>query len=395
MKDIIKDYCTTCYSCQLNNRSTSRKDSLGKLPIGNQVLDLLFIDLIEAPITSLNGYKHILSVVDSYSKYGWTFAIKDKSSEEIINALQNIIYTYGPPYQLYSDNGTNFTSEYNEAIYKRLGIKLLNYHANNHKGNGIVERFNSTIQMSLRKYFDIDATLKQNWDTLLNKITFHYNCSLHNALEMGNEALSPFHLMFERTPELESFKASNSNIHHLQHKEYYDSLQQSIKDLDTFVKFKNDNTINYAQTNGRKIDNFKIGDKILIKNIKRQHKWSNNYIGPYIITSFDNRNGVVANLCEDESKVINVHVDVIKHYKSSSTFVYENETINNSNNNSENKHFEVEAIEKHKFKNNQYLFYIKWKNYDRRYNQWISKSAFSNSSTIIDKYIEQHHLKLD
>ena len=140
-------------------------------------------------------------------------------------------------------------------------------------------------------------------------------------------------------------------------------------------KFIGDASNINTQTIRRKIENFKIGDKILIKNINRQHKWSNNYVGPYIITSFDNKNGVVANLCEDESKIINVHVDVIKHYNSSTTFVYENETINNSNNNSKNKHFEVDAIEKHRFRNNQYLFYIKWKNYDGRYNQWISKSA--------------------
>jgi hypothetical protein len=60
-------------------------------------------------------------VIDIFSKFLWSFPLKNKSSSIVAFTLQNLFLSEGHPQILGSDNGTEFKSEVNELTE---GVKL-------------------------------------------------------------------------------------------------------------------------------------------------------------------------------------------------------------------------------------------------------------------------------
>ena len=56
-----------------------------------------------------HGYKYILVVIDCFSKYLWTRAIKSKSAENVTSAMENILKsTKRVPCKIVSDHGREY-----------------------------------------------------------------------------------------------------------------------------------------------------------------------------------------------------------------------------------------------------------------------------------------------
>jgi len=58
--------------------------------IVNGINDLLQADLlkIRAYASSIKGYRYLLTVIDTFSKYGWGEAIKLKNAEKVTKAME-------------------------------------------------------------------------------------------------------------------------------------------------------------------------------------------------------------------------------------------------------------------------------------------------------------------
>jgi transposase InsO family protein len=96
------------------------------------------------------GFTHLLVAVDKFSKWIEARPIVNFRSEEAILFFTDIIYRFGIPKTIITDNGTQFT-----------GKKFLNFCDDNHnrvdwsavthpKTNGQVERANGTILQGLK-----------------------------------------------------------------------------------------------------------------------------------------------------------------------------------------------------------------------------------------------------
>ena len=93
--------------------------------------DIISVDLKELqPEYRKEGYKCILYIVDKFSKLMSGVLIKDKEAETVVTAVQThwVIgktgYGYDvPTHHIYSDNGTEFTSDLSEEFIKQLGIE--------------------------------------------------------------------------------------------------------------------------------------------------------------------------------------------------------------------------------------------------------------------------------
>ena len=71
--------------------------------------DLWQADLMDMQSHSKNnyGFKFILVVIDTYSKYVWVEALKNKSGKECTKGMSNILKKANPKL-LQTDNGTEF-----------------------------------------------------------------------------------------------------------------------------------------------------------------------------------------------------------------------------------------------------------------------------------------------
>ena len=65
---------------------------------------------LDSRITHNRAYPCLLTIVDHFSKYGFTYAIPDKKAETIRNNMAQA-FVIGEPQMLHTDNGKEFVNE--------------------------------------------------------------------------------------------------------------------------------------------------------------------------------------------------------------------------------------------------------------------------------------------
>jgi transposase InsO family protein len=69
----------------------------------------------------------------------------------VVKFFESIIYQYGVPNSIITDNGTNFTLGEFQEFAKELGIKIKYASVVHPKSNGQVEKANGLVCTSLKK----------------------------------------------------------------------------------------------------------------------------------------------------------------------------------------------------------------------------------------------------
>ena len=93
------------------------------------------------------------------------FPVPDQQSIRIVWLLtEHIVPFCGVPEALLSDHGANLLSHLMLDVCKSLGIRKLNTTAYHRQCDGVVERFNRTLKVMLRKHAE---DFGQQWDRYL------------------------------------------------------------------------------------------------------------------------------------------------------------------------------------------------------------------------------------
>jgi len=103
-------------------------------------------------LKSSGGHLYILAATDYFSKCAEAVALKEVKKETVVNFIRtNIIYRYGVPRYIITDNGKEF---YNTAMNKlcaQFNFKQHNSSMYNAPVNGLAEAFNKTLCNILKK----------------------------------------------------------------------------------------------------------------------------------------------------------------------------------------------------------------------------------------------------
>ena len=140
-------------------------------------------DLIEMQKYSKwnKGIKYLLTVIDVFSKYGWIVALKDKKTESVSLAFDEIFKkSKRKPEKLWTDKGSKFISKHFKEFLKKNNIKL--YHTENEEKSSIVERWNKTMKNKMWKMFSANNNTVY-WDKL-DKLVDDYNNTVHSSIKM-------------------------------------------------------------------------------------------------------------------------------------------------------------------------------------------------------------------
>ena len=105
----------------------------------------------ELPRTA-TGYKYILTIGDSATRYPEAIPLRNTSSKTIANALVQYFCRVGIPEELVSDQGSNFISNLMAQLHDHLGITKIQTSVYHPEANGLVERFNGTLKQMLKKF---------------------------------------------------------------------------------------------------------------------------------------------------------------------------------------------------------------------------------------------------
>lgn len=152
--------------------------------------DLWQIDLAEMqPYAKENrGFRYILVVIDCYSKYVWTRAIKSKTAVEVVSAIGDIIQEANYiPKNIQSDQGSEFYNKPFSALMKLHNIN--HYSTYSTKKAAIVERVIRTLKNYLYKEFSLRGSHK--WLDVLADVVKRYNNTLHKTIKMRPVDVGP------------------------------------------------------------------------------------------------------------------------------------------------------------------------------------------------------------
>nr|ABA93861.2 retrotransposon protein, putative, unclassified [Oryza sativa Japonica Group] len=184
------------------------------------------IGMINPP--SSKGHKFILVATDYFTKWVEATPLKKVDSGDAIQFVQeHIIYRFGIPQTITTDQGSIFVSDEFVQFADSMGIKLLNSSPYYAQANGQAEASNkSLIKLIKRKIFDYP----RQWHTRLAEALWSYRMACHGSIQVlpyklvyGHEAVLPWEVRIgSRKTELQN---------NLTDDEYYNLMADEREDL--------------------------------------------------------------------------------------------------------------------------------------------------------------------
>jgi transposase InsO family protein len=103
------------------------------------------------PKSSRGSHTYLLVVVDKFSTWIEAVPVTNQEVTMAVKFFESIVYRYGIPNSIITDNGTNFTSSKFQEFAKELGIKIKYASVAYPKSNGQVEKANGLVCVGLKK----------------------------------------------------------------------------------------------------------------------------------------------------------------------------------------------------------------------------------------------------
>nr|GEW16854.1 retrovirus-related Pol polyprotein from transposon TNT 1-94 [Tanacetum cinerariifolium] len=190
-----------CPSCE---QGKSKRASHPPKPVPNsrQRLHLLHMDLCgPMRITSLNGKRYVLVIVDDYSRYTWVHFLrsKDEAPEVIIKFLQRItVLLQSSVIIIRTDNGTEFKNQVLRENFDTVGISHQMSSVRTPQQNGVVERRNRTLVEAAKTMLIFSRASLLLWAEAIATACFTQNCSIiHRRFNK-----TPYQLINGKKPDI-------------------------------------------------------------------------------------------------------------------------------------------------------------------------------------------------
>lgn len=313
----VKSWCRQCSKCAASQgHNTRSKGKMRKYNVGLP-FERIAIDVAGPFPMTLKGNKYILVVMDYFSKWPEVFAIPNQEASTIADVLvENVFSRFGVPMELHSDQGRNFESKLFQRLCDLMGIHKTRTTALHPQSDGMVERFNKTIEDHLSKVVEGH---QQDWDQYLPLFLMAYRSAVHDTTGMtpamvlfGRELRLPCDILFG-CPDREP-----SNV-----EDYTDELREKLLDIHELVRKKMDIASDRMKTRYDLKANstgFHQGDKVWLWNPQRKKgispKLTPAWEGPYVVVK--RINDVVYRIQRSpKSKMKVVHLDRLKAYHTS------------------------------------------------------------------------------
>jgi len=281
MRKKIYQYVNNCFTCIMSNDSNNRMEGETSLyPAPKSPMDTLHVDHFGPLQETRDNFKHILVIVDAFTRFTWLFPVKTTSTKEVVENLKSIFAVFGKPSGLVTDRGTAYTSREFEEFVQTAQIKHRKIAVASPWANGLVERVNRFIKSSLTKL----CSTPDEWKEKLHNLQYVLNNTCHSATHS-----SPSKLMFgyeQRNHDdynFSIFVKRLSEIDSVLEKERAEARTLADSATDLVRHYNKD----YKDTHSRKPTLYKEGDYVLIRDTRikpgESAKVKASYKGPYVI----------------------------------------------------------------------------------------------------------------
>lgn len=277
MREKVKTYIANCLRCVEFSPSSGKTEGiLHSIPKEKLPFDTVHVDHFGPLEKTGTGYRHLLIIIDAFTKFIRICPCKSTTSEEAIKHLRDYFRAYSKPKRLISDRGTCFTSDVFKQFLASEMVKHVQIAVSTPRANGQVERYNRVIAPMLAKLSESPT----KWDRVLNKTEY----SLNNTV-CRSTGETPSRLLFgveqrgnindvlrEMLDENVDFERNLEEIR----SRASENIEKSQKD--------NANRYNLRRKAARE---YKVGDYVEIRNVETtpgiNKKLLPKFKGPYVV----------------------------------------------------------------------------------------------------------------
>ena len=190
----VANYVRSCKTCQKMKVEQAGPFGLMGKRVIEQPWSVVAADIMGPFPPSRSGYHYILVFQDMFTKWIEVLPLSKANAVSVLQAFENtIIFRWGTPEVLFTDNGTEFVNKLISKAALELGIRHSTtppYHAQANP----VERVNRVLKTMMSSFVESDH---RNWDKHLPDFRSAYNTAVHSSTRV-----SPALLNFGREPRL-------------------------------------------------------------------------------------------------------------------------------------------------------------------------------------------------
>ena len=152
-------------------------------------------ETVAMDLKKLKNGKHILYIIDAFSRFTVAKIIPRKKPEEVIDALmEKWVSIFGTPTKFLTDNGGEFSNEEMVLVTNKLNIYHNTTGAESPWQNGLCEKNHATVD-------NILEALEKDYPRIPLETLLLWACVAKNSLLMV-QGFSPYQLMFGKNPKL-------------------------------------------------------------------------------------------------------------------------------------------------------------------------------------------------
>ena len=187
----VASWIKQCQSCAKRKMPAPKFHSALQQSLVGAPFERIALDILGPLPRTKRGNRYILVVMDYFTKWAEAYPLRNQEAATVAQVLvEQFICRYGVPLSLHTDQGSNFESDLFQSVCKLLEINKTRTTAYHPQSDGLVERFNRTIQTMLSMYVCEDHT---DWDTHIPYVMMSYRAS-----EQETTGVSPNRMMFGR-----------------------------------------------------------------------------------------------------------------------------------------------------------------------------------------------------
>ena len=366
MIEDVKKVISKCLPC-IRHQKVPEKEHRAIAIQAKAIFELAGIDLVFGLPETEKGYKGVMVVTEYVSKYPWAVPIRSKTAEEVAEKLFIYISIFGPPKEIISDQGKEFVNTVIKHLAKIVGVEHKITSPYNPRANGLTERFNLTLVVSLKKHAEKDPA---NWDKWLPYVLLSYRTRIHSAT-----GFTPYQLLFGRS--MNTFENFHTEIDNSPIDKRANEIRNLVENLQPKaienIKEKQKKQVNIQNNrNAARITDEKIpiGTRVTIKSVKIQSKMQPNYYGIFKVSGYTPKGNYYLKNGKNEQ--------LKEAYTRSRLKIVAGDLSEDD----EDDHMEVEEIRDFRKRNGKIEYFVKWKELDESECTWEPENHFDTVECI-------------
>lgn len=119
----LKRFISNCERCDatrhLKKVNVPERAIINEGPRDEYQMDLWYLP---PDMLKYTDFKYVFDIVDHFSKWLWSYPVKNKTAVEAMTCFKKFIFSFGKPNKLHTDNGAEYKNNLFNNFCKENGI---------------------------------------------------------------------------------------------------------------------------------------------------------------------------------------------------------------------------------------------------------------------------------